>query len=80
MMNPTEAELVADLGYIAVSELHLDELGTGEGLAIRAFQGSDPFLGLGIEDVWRVTIGVGAIQAKGDPAMTTRTEVDVPLG
>ena len=75
-----EAELVADLGNLAVSELHLDELGTGEGLAVGALQRSNYLLGLGVEYVGGVAVGVGPVQAKGDPTMAARTEVDVPLG
>ena len=48
-VHATEAELVAYPRYLAVGKLHLDELGTGEGLTIGAFQGGDPFLGLGVE-------------------------------
>jgi hypothetical protein len=37
-VNAAKPKLVADLGDLAIGELHLDELGTGKGLAIRALQ------------------------------------------
>ena len=79
-VHAAEAELVAYPGYLAVGELHLDELGAGKWFVIRTLQGSDPLLGLGVEDIGGVAVGIGAIQTKGNPTMPSRTEVDVPLG
>ena len=61
MVDPTEAELVANLGNLTASELHLDKLGTGKGLAVRSLQRSDSFLGAGIENVRGVAISEGSV-------------------